>query len=172
MKKALIFVSAVVILLILLFVSVNTFMVNIVSGHVHFPKKYVGQHLTMEDGKNFLVFRRLMISDRNRVDGDPAVFKVRFQFKSLKFSINKHLSMIPAPFLIGMKGFREKYWTVDETSGFFQGIYQWESKETAENYPNSFIYKLMTKRSAEGTLSFEIIPVTDLSQYIEKLASL
>ena len=171
MKKILVLVSAIAILLILLFVFANTFMLNILGGRVHFPEKYVGQHLTMEDGKKFSVFRRLMISDKNHVDSDPAVFKVRFQFKSLKPSINKHLSMIPAPFLIGMKGFLEKYWTFDEDSGFFQGIYQWESKEFAERYPNSFIFKLMTKRSVPGTLLFEIMPYTDLSEYIEKLSS-
>ena len=102
---------------------------------------------------------------------DYAVFKVRFQFKSFGPSINKRLSMIPTPFLIGMKGFREKYWTIDETSGFFQGIYQWESKTLAEKYPSSFIFMLMTNRSVEGTLSYEILPARDLSKYIEKRSS-
>jgi len=32
--------------------------------------------------------------------------------------------MIPAPFLIGMEGFREKYWTFNKTNDYFQGIYQ------------------------------------------------
>lgn len=84
---------------------------------------------------------------------------------------NKRLSMIPAPFLMGMKGFREKYWTFNEDTDYFQGIYQWESKEIAENYPGSFIFKLMTKRAASGTLSYEIIPDMVLSKYIRELTS-
>jgi hypothetical protein len=170
MKRILVVVSAIVTLSILLTVFANTFVLNIFSGRVHFPGKYIGQNLTMEDGKQYVVFRRLQISDKHHTDSDLSVFKVQFRFKNLKPSINKRLSMIPAPFLIGMKGFREKYWTFNEKSGFFQGIYQWESRELAESYPNSFIYKLMTKRSAKGTLSYEIMPKTDLSQYIEKLS--
>ncbi len=170
-KRILIVLSTLALLLILLTVFANTLIFNVFSGRVHFPEKCIGQNLTMEDGKKFVVFRRLKISDRTNITNDNAVFKVRFQFKSFKPSINKRLSMIPTPFLIGMKGFLEKYWAFDENSGFFQGIYQWKSKEFAEKYPNSLIFKLMTNRSAKGTLSYEIIPNTELSKYIEGLSS-
>lgn len=50
-----------------------------------------------------------------------------------------------------------------------QGIYQWASEEIAEKYPQSFIFRMMTKRSAEGTLSFEVIPNTLLSEFVESL---
>lgn len=170
-KKKFILLSTLAILLILITVFANTFLLNVFSGRVHFPEKHIGEHLTMEDGKKFIVFRRLKISDKNNNKYGFTIFKVRFKFKNLKLGVNKRLSMIPAPFLMGMKGFREKYWTFNENTGYFQGIYQWESKEFAEKYPNSFIFKLMTKRSAKGTLSYEIIPDTDLSKYVEKLSS-
>ena len=69
-------------------------------------------------------------------------------------------------FLIAKPGFRQKIWTVTE-DGYFQGIYQWATKECAETYPDSFIFKLMTKRSAKGTLSSEVIPNTLLSELVE-----
>lgn len=172
MKKTIsILLSALAVLLILLILFAKTFIVNVFSGRVHFPEEHIGRNLIMEDGKKFVVFRRLNIGERTDTGKNFAVFKVRFQFKSLGSSLNKRLSMIPAPFLIGMTGFREKYWTIDEKSGFFQGIYQWESKEFAEKYPSSFIFRLMANRAAEGTLSYEIIPNTDLSKYIERLSS-
>lgn len=170
-KKLFILLFTLAILLTLLIVFANTFIVNMFSGRVHFHEKHIGQNLIMEDGKKFTVFRRLKINNNTDMANDNAVFKVRFQFKNLGPSINKRLSIMPVPFLIGMKGFREKYWTLDENSGFFQGIYQWESKEFAEKYPNSLIFKFMTNRSAKGTLSYEIIPNTDLSKYIEGLLS-
>ena len=142
--------------LILLTVFANTFIYNVFRGRVAFPDKRIGQKLTMEDGSTFVVFRRLKIIDKTDISNDRAVFKVRFQFKGFNPSTNKSLSMIPTPFLIGMKGFREKYWTFNETSDFFQGIYQWESREMAERYPDSFRFKLMTTRSTPGTLSYEI----------------
>jgi len=163
--------SSFAIVLILLIVLANTFILNIFSGRVHFPEKSVGQYLTMEDGKKFFVLRRLQVRAENDIVENYAVFNVRFRFKSLSPSVNKYLSMIPTPFLIGMKGFREKYWTIDEQSGIFQGIYQWESKESADKYPDSFVFGLMTSRSVKETLSYEIIPNTNLSKYIERLSS-
>jgi hypothetical protein len=124
----------------------------------------------MEDDKVFMVLRRLQVEGRDDTTDGYAVFKVRFKFRSLKLDTNKSLSMIPAPFLMGMKGFREKYWTFNEETDYFQGIYQWKSKEIAEKYPESFIYKLMTKRSAPGTLSYEVLPNTILSDYIKRIS--
>lgn len=159
------------IILFLFFITIGkAFIGNIISGRVHFPDEYIGETLSMEDGKKFIVLRRLQVEGRNNTADGYAVFKVRFKFKSLKLETNKRLSMIPAPFLVGMEGFREKYWTFNEDTDYFQGIYQWESKEIAEKYPDSFIFKLMTKRSEPGTLSYEIIPNTDLSQYIKRLS--
>jgi hypothetical protein len=173
MNKRIIFIvlSALILFLALITLFAQTFLFNVACGRVHFGEKHVGQTLTMEDGKKFTVYRRLKITVKANAADNGAVFIVRFKFKSLKPSTNKHLSMIPTPFLIGMKGFREKYWTFDENSGFFQGIYQWDSKISAERYPGSFIFKVMTKRSAAGSLSYLILPDTDLSEYIEKLSS-
>ena len=69
-----------------------------------------------------------------------------------------------------MNGFREKIWTFDEETNFFQGIYQWESKAIAEKYPNSFVYNLLTKRAAPGTVSYEIIENTELADYMKRLS--
>jgi len=173
MKKKIKIISLfIVAILFLFFISFGKiFIGNILSGRVHLPEKYIGVNLKMEDGKKFTVLRRLQVEGRNNTSDRYAVFKVRFKFKSLKLETNKRLSMIPVPFLMGMRGFREKYWTFNDDTDYFQGIYQWESKEIAEKYPNSFIFKLMTKRSAQGTLFYEIIPDTDISKYIEKLSS-
>jgi hypothetical protein len=170
-KKGIIPLAIFVVVVIFVIGFAHRFIFNIFSGRVQFPEAHVGENLKMEDGKKFTVLRRLEVKRENDSAKEYAVFKVRFKFKSLTLKTNKQLSMIPAPFLIGMEGFSEKYWTFDEQTGYFQGIYQWESKEIAEKYPDSFIFKLMTKRAAPGTLSYEIIPNTDLSQYIKELSS-
>jgi hypothetical protein len=122
----------------------------------------------MEDGQEFQVIRNLKVDPKKGHEKSVAVFKVRFKFSGLSLRVNKRLSMIPAPFLIAKPGFLQKIWSVSE-DGYFQGIYQWDSEEFAEKYPQSFIFKLMTKRSAKGTLSFEVIPYTFLSEYVEGL---
>ena len=122
----------------------------------------------MEDGKKFQIIRDLKVDFKHNREKSVAVFKVRFKFSGLPLGVNKRLSMVPAPFLIAKPGFLQKIWSVSE-DGHFQGIYQWASKEFAEKYPQSFIFKLMIKRSAEGTLSFDVIPHTLLCDYVESL---
>jgi hypothetical protein len=147
--------------------SLKVLFSRLFSGRIHFLKEYAGKILLMEDGKTFQVTRNLKVDPTQNTDKSMAVFKVRFKFSGLPLAVNKRLSIFPAPFLMAKPGFLQKIWTVSG-DGYFQGIYQWASKEFAEAYPKSFIYKMMTKRSAQGTLSYEIIPDTELSHYIKK----
>jgi len=114
------------------------------------------------------VIRDLKVNTKQSPEKTAAIFKVRFKFSGLPLGVNKRLSMIPATFLMAKPGFREKIWMVSE-DGYFQGIYQWATKELAEAYSHSFIFKVMTKRSAEGTLSYEVIPDRVLPHYVKKL---
>ena len=148
--------------------SFKVLFARLFSGRIHFSKAYAGKTLLMEDGKKFQVIRDLKIDPKQSKEKLVAVFKVCFKFSGLPLVVNKRLSMIPVPFLMAKPGFHEKIWTVSE-DGYFQGIYQWATKEFAEIYPDSFIFKLMTKRSAEGTLSYEVIPDRVLSHYVKKL---
>jgi hypothetical protein len=84
-------------------------------------------------------------------------------------SINMRLSMIPIPFLVGLPGFREKIWGMREETSEFQGIYQWDSLESAEKYQKSFIFRVMTKRAVADTISIVIMPNTVLSEYLREL---
>jgi hypothetical protein len=143
--------------------------VNIFSGRVHFSDQYLGKIITSGDGQKFKIFRDLIVSSEDDPELPMSVFKVRFKFKSMPGWINKRLSLIPAPFLIGLPGFREKVWTMQEETGEFQGIYQWDSLESARKYPDSFIFRAMIKRAAANTVSVEILPDTILSEYIMKL---
>ena len=137
------------------------------GGQIYFPKEYAGMILSMENGEKFHVIRDIRVIPKKSPKKSVAVFIVRFKFSGLPQAVNKRLSIFPTPFLLDNPGFLEKIWTVSN-DGYFQGIYQWDSKESAESYPQSFIYKLMTKRSKKGTLSYEVIPNTILSQYIER----
>jgi hypothetical protein len=139
---------------------------NLLSGNVHFSEDNIGHVLKMKDGQNYTIFSWLKVDGKAGNPANFAVFKVRFKFKNLSNQANKRLSIIPAPFLIGIKGFQEKIWTINESTNDFQGIYQWSSKEMAIRYPDTFIFKLMTKRAAPGTVSYEIIPNTDLTYYV------
>ena len=168
-KGKIVLLSIAAILLTFSIIIARTTLSNLLRGSVHFPSQYIGDVLTMEDGQKFTVFRRLIVDGKGNNPENLAVFKVKFKFKNFSIGLNKRLSVIPAPFLMGMKGFREKDWTINENTNQFQGIYQWSTRERAEQYPGTFIFKQMTKRAVKGTVSYEIIPNTDISEYISTL---
>jgi hypothetical protein len=142
---------------------------RLLSGRVRFPAHLIGKAITMDDGRRFEVFRDLKVSAEGDQDIEASLFKVRFRFRSFPAWANKRLSMMPIPFLIGFSGFREKIWAMNEETGEFQGIYQWDSFESAERYPESFIFKAMTKRAVPGSVSIEIQKETVLYEYMEGL---
>ena len=168
MKTKITIISVAAVLVLFTIILGRNLIGNTVTGRVHFPKEKVGTILNIGNKQKYVIFRRLTVDSKNSADNSPAIFRVTFKFNGLNPAINKRLSMIPTPFLIGMEGFREKCWTFNEETGYFQGLYQWESKETAEKYPDSFIFRLMTKRSIPGTVSYEILPDTELSEYIQE----
>ena len=55
---------------------------------------------------------------------------------------------------------------IGQESRTFLGIYQWSSRVTAEEYPQSFIFGMMTKRAVPETVRHEIIPAKEISGYI------
>lgn len=149
--------------------SLKVLLGRLLSGRVRFPAHLIGKAITMDDGRSFEVFRDLKVNTGRDQGIAMSVFKVRFMFKGMPVWANKRLSMMPAPFLIAFPGFREKIWTINEETGEFQGIYQWDSLESAERYPESFIFKAMTKRAVSGSVSIEIQKKTVLYEYMEKL---
>lgn len=167
MKKRKIILLIIGVVLLLLSVTVaRTFFYNIMTSRVSFPDDKIASDMTMSDGNSFKILRHLQVKGDGDNESDYTVFIVRFKFSSLSLEANKRLSMIPAPFLMGMEGFRDKYWTFNEETKTFQGIYQWSTAESAENYPESFIYNVMVKRSAPDTLEYKILPGTKLSNLI------
>ncbi len=76
------------------------------------------------------------------------------------------LSLIPAPLIGGYPGFQNKLWMVQEETGFWQGMYEWESTEAVERYRRSWILGLMNRRAEPGSISESVILRTPLEDYV------
>jgi hypothetical protein len=127
------------------------------GGRLHFPKGRIGEVIKDEDGQEFVIFRQVFVDPAQDQPKRPAVtLRARFQFSRGSTKQNKLLSRIPIPFILGLPGFRSKTWTLNEPNGYFQGIYEWDTVRDAEIYKKSFAIKLMTKRAALGSITFEI----------------
>ena len=108
----------------------------------------------------FKLFRKIVLLQKDHQPKIPgALFKVKFRFAKFSFKTNRRLSLIPIPFIIAQPGFISKTWLVGTETGCFQGLYEWESREAAENYVDSFPLKLMKKRAVPDTLKIKITEI-------------
>jgi hypothetical protein len=129
-------------------------LVLLASGRVHVLRADIGRTLTMEDGEEFTIFRHVRIT----ASGEPAgVFIVRFTPARMSVRQNIRFSLLPMIPLLGMHGFREKYWCVNEQTGMCQGVYAWQTRADAEAYARSLALRFMTNRSLPGTVSYRLI---------------
>ena len=93
---------------------------------------------------------------------------IRFRFKSFPQELNRLLSLIPVPLIGGFPGFRQKIWMVDEDTGDWQGLYEWESAEAVESYRRSFVLGVMNRRAVPSSISSTTIPRTRLADYLRE----
>lgn len=134
-------------------------LVLFVTGRVQFFREDVGAKLVMGDGKVFSVFRRVRIKHFFNHDKRPeAIFIIRFKPADMSVEENKRFSRLPMMVFMGFKGFRSKYWCVEEATGLCQGIYEWDTMKDARNYSKSIAVKFMTKRSEKDSIQFNILP--------------
>lgn len=138
------------------------------TGKLRFPKEYVGKPVEMEDGSRFTIFRHMKVN-RKMMDGNIAVFIVRFKFKNSDHKSNIKKSRIPIPMIAGTPGFRDKLWMIDWENGFWQGMYEFDDVATIEQYKKSFVLGLMNKRADQSTLSYRILLNKGLEEYLATL---
>jgi hypothetical protein len=124
----------------------------------------------MDNGDTFTIFRQAtMKAARNGSAGLGAVFRIRFRFKRGSPRLNRRLSLIPTPFIVGFPGFRTKIWTIEEGSGTFQGIYEWDCAQSAADYAESLAIRMMKMRAVPDSLDQEIIPNTGVNEYLSSV---
>lgn len=128
------------------------------TGRIHFYEDSKGRLIEM-NGQYYTVFRHVCVTPFEKAENDPeAVFRVVFQPANMSIEENKRFSILPMLCLLGFKGFRSKYWCVDEKTGVCHGTYEWQTVEDAVNYSKSIAMRFMTRRSFPGSVHYEIIP--------------
>lgn len=128
-----------------------------ISGRVVFLRKEIGKKIIMEDSKDFTVFRRVVIKKYFNKGKEPeGLFIVRFT-PAMEIKKNIKLSTILMLFIMGFKGFRSKYWCVNEETGTCLGIYEWDTVKDAERYSKSIAVRNMTKRSLSSSIIFQVL---------------
>lgn len=135
-------------------------------GRLRFRRQLIGRRVMMEDGRRFRIFRHLSLRSRGADPPDlAAVLLVRFRFGRLSERSNRLLSLLPVPVIAGSPGFRQKLWMTDDR-GWWQGVYEWDSRQAIEAYRASPVFRTMERRAASGTLSVTVIESCRLSDWL------
>jgi len=139
-------------------VAAMTGLARVLAGRVHFDRKRIGQVLVVEDGERHRIFREVRVDPARKEPSDPPVtLTLRFRFARFSPAANRRLSLIPIPAIIGMPGFLGKTWTHCEKTGISQGIYRFESLETAAAYLASPVVRILERRAAPGSMGHSIL---------------
>lgn len=131
-------------------------LLRLAIGRYRFDRTPVGRTFTMEDGRRFRVFRRV-VRRSGKLPPAGAAFRVRFKPANMNVAQNIRFSRLPMILMLGFPGFRAKYWTVEAETGLCQGIYEWDSLADAQRYAGSIAMKFMAGRSEPGSVSHLLI---------------
>lgn len=106
----------------------------------------------MEDGSEFTIFRHVTKHPLKQSTSD-CVFIVSFKFAHLSHRVNKLASVMPMLLITGFPGFIKKMYAVNIKNSYWQGMYQWKSKEHLEEYKKSFVFRTMNKRAISSSIT-------------------
>ena len=142
-------------------------LLKLLTGKLRLPHQYYGCSLKMEDGQTFTVFRHITKHPNKKVE-HAVTFIVRFKFARLSHNGNRVASIIPMLVIAGFPGFQTKMYALNKESGFWQGMYQWESSKHLEDYLKSFVYKMMNRRAITESISSREYKNQMLINYVDK----
>lgn len=110
----------------------------------------------MEDGARFRIFRHVTIRTSSS-DEPQAVFIVRFRPAHVTVQANIRFSLLTMMIFMGFRGFREKFWCVNDETGLCQGVYAWQTLQDAQNYASSVAMRVMTNRSEPDSVTLKVL---------------
>jgi len=140
---------------------------RLLFGRLKISKQDIGTLVKLNNGQQFSVFRHITTYPLKE-SNTSIVFIVRFKFARLSHKANKLASIIPMLLITGFPGFDTKMYAVNFENGYWQGMYQWRSKEHLQEYKKSFVYYMMNKRAISESLSSMDLESQKLLGYIEQ----
>ena len=139
---------------------------RVILGRLRLSEKFMGNEIKMQDEQVFTVFRHIARYPIPESDA-PTVFIVSFKFARGSHNANAIASIVPMLLITGYPGFVAKIYAVNKSNGYWQGMYQWQSKEALEAYKKSFVFRMMNKRAMPDSLKSMELENQDLYGYVK-----
>lgn len=139
---------------------------GLLTGKLRMSREFVDHKTVSDDGQVFTIFRQIKKRKPGTIEGH-ITFLVRFKFAHLSHRANKLASIIPMLLIAGFPGFVQKLYAVNKENGYWQGMYEWRSAKHLEAYKQSFVFRMMNKRSLKGTVQSHTISNSQLSGQLQ-----
>ena len=123
----------------------------LITARIHFKSESVGQKIFVNN-QDYTIFRHALLRNPQEPQG---IFCVWFGTK-MSPSKTKILSTFTMIAFIGFPGWTSKKWLVNDKTGDFGGIYEFDTVENAKKYQNSYAMKFSKWRSKEGNFRTEV----------------
>lgn len=133
------------------FVCLCIAIAKLLIGRLKLSHEHVGTEFINKEGSLFRIFRNILTQPSGS-SRETIVFIVNFKFASLSQKANRVVSFIPMLLIAGFPGFVQKIYAVNEENGYWQGIYEWKSKQHLEAYKKSFVFRMMKKRALPNSI--------------------
>ncbi len=129
------------------------------TGRLHSRSDTSRQKFINPDGQEFVIFRRTVLDPAPGQPKKPAaLFRVCFRVPKISPFRDRLIIALKSPVFVALPGFRSKLWMVDEKNDCYQGVYEWDTLQDAQNYVHSYSMEFMGQVAVPGGLSYEIIP--------------
>ena len=125
--------------------------IKLILGKLRLSRQHMGQTIKMQDDQEFTIFRHVT-SHPVQKSTSTTTFIVSFKFSRLSHNANRIASILPMLLITGFPGFDVKMYGVNKRDGYWQGMYQWQTKQVLEEYKRSFVFRMMNKRAITSTL--------------------
>lgn len=139
---------------------------KLLIGRLNLRNEFVNDRIIMDNESTYQIFRHIAVKESNSCNPSHIVFIVSFKFAHLSHKANRIASIVPMLLIAGFPGFVKKIYAVNHENGYWQGMYQWASLESLEEYKNSFIFRIMNKRAKQESISLAQFENQDLDSFI------
>ena len=139
--------------------------IKLILGKLRLSRQHVGQTIKIQDDQEFTIFRHVTCHPVHE-STSTTTFIVSFKFSRLSHNANRIASILPMLLITGFPGFDVKIYGVNQKNGYWQGMYQWQTKHALEEYKKSFVFRMMNRRAITSTLMSTEYESRNLTDFI------
>jgi len=128
----------------------------LINGKISFPDEMCGKSVCCNEQLYRVFLHVKKEPEKDLFDNNKVFLRITFKVQHLNFLQRKLIPILSIPFFVGFSGFLSKIFSVNEENSTLQGLYEWESKEAAEQYISSYPMKFMQRNAIAGSVIYEI----------------